>query len=100
MHKNANGNLITPDFIEDGGYFQDGTTKEMIGLVDADREYWIPDTTKDTPAGVLSQLTRAELDARMQALGMSDAEGNPLDEAGITAAISAWCDDKGVEADE
>lgn len=100
MHRTETGNLVTPPWIEDGGHFKNPTTNEMVGIVDADREYWIPDTDKEGTPGTLKQLTRAELDARMQILGMVDENGDPLDEAGITAAVTAWCDGKGVEADE
>lgn len=42
MHRNSEGNLITPYFISDGGYFPVGN--EYVGVTVDDDEVYIPET--------------------------------------------------------
>jgi hypothetical protein len=98
MHKIGVGNMMTPDFIEDGGYFRNPSDNSLIGLVDNDREYWIPDTNKDVPAGTLTEYTTAELVARMQGIGMNKEDGTPMTDGEISTYVTNWCNAKGVEA--
>ena len=56
MHK-FQGNLVHPDWIEDGGYFWNGKT--YIGIIDDDesRLYYVPDT--------LTEMLKSELKTRV-----------------------------------
>ena len=65
MHKNLEGNLCTPYFIEDGGHFITGN--EMIGLTYDDSEVYVPET--------LTILTSEELVTHVKSLNMSDEKG-------------------------
>lgn len=62
MHKTKEG-IQTPEWVEDGDYFYHPETKTYCMIVDADRNYYIPDT--------LTELSKADLIARVQ-------EINPL----------------------
>ena len=66
MHKNNDGNNITPLFIDNGGYFPDNNT--LIGVTYDDSEIYIPET--------LTVLTKAELITFVKGLSFDDAEGN------------------------
>lgn len=101
LHPNGLGGMITPTFIQDGGYFPDvGASEDMIGLVDNDRKYYMPNTNKDTPAGELVEYTRAELITYCQTdipTQFTKIDGTPLTNDEIGVYITAWCDEKNVE---
>ena len=45
LHGNPNGKgMVTPGFIQNGGYYHNPDDHTMLGFVDDPAEYWIPDT--------------------------------------------------------
>ena len=85
MHKNGNGNLITPYFIEDGGHFiKEG---EMVGLTYDDTEVYVPET--------LTVLTNEELVTHVKSLTMSGEEGILSDDDKETMA-DQWLSQRGI----
>jgi len=72
LHRNERGNLTTPSWMSDGGYYQNPADKSMIGFVpvESEREWYVPDS-----ALVLSQ---SEFVAR----GMAMHSANPFQKMG------------------
>lgn len=61
LHGNPNGKgMITPGFIQNGGYYRNPDDHTMLGFVDDPAEYYLPDT--------LVYLTLAEAKARQLAI--------------------------------
>ena len=89
------GNLKTPYFIDDGGYFPDGT--KFIGIVNENTECYVPVTSKEDASVDLTELTRAELVTKVQNKGMNDVEGNPRTSEEIETHVNSWCDNRNVE---
>ena len=98
MHRTGRGRgMKAPDWIEDGGYFIDPDTHEMIGWSadEADREYYIPDT--------VTEYTQAELIAYVQdihsryPMSNVDDEGNEitLTDAEVATLVTNWCNARG-----
>lgn len=98
MHRTGRGRgMKAPDWIEDGGYFIDPDTHEMIGYSadEADREYYIPDT--------VTEYTEAELIAYVQGIhsrypmSNMDNEGNitNLTDEEVATLVTNWCNSRG-----
>ena len=97
MHRVGRGrSMKAPDWIEDGGYFHDPDTKTFIGWSadEADREYYIPDT--------VTELTRDELVARVQAKGMNKIDPEdptaapvPMTDAEVADYVDTWLSMRG-----
>ena len=61
LHGNPAGKgMITPGFIQNGGYYRNPDDHTMLGFVDDPAEYYLPDT--------LVYLTQAEAKARQLAI--------------------------------
>ena len=60
LHKVGKRALQAPHWVEDGGYWQSPFDNTMIGWVDSDRDYWVPDT--------VVTLTREEFITRAMAI--------------------------------
>ena len=61
LHGNPNGKgMITPGFIQNGGYYRNPDDHTMLGFVDDPAEYYLPDT--------LVFYTLAEAKARQLAI--------------------------------
>lgn len=84
LHMTAKG-MMTPPWVEDGGYFGNSSTNEFIGWTpdEANREYYVPDT--------VTTLTKAELKTHVRGLGLQDEDGNALTDAECDAKVDAWC---------
>ena len=65
MHRNSDGNLIVPYFIEDPGYFQSPDNFTFVGWSPNVHKYKIPDA-------VIRILTLAALKTRLQAIHASN----------------------------
>lgn len=83
LHMTAKG-MMTPPWVEDGGYFGDSSTNEYIGWTpdEANREYYVPDT--------VTTLTVAELKTHVRGLGLTDEDGNALTDSECDAQVDAW----------
>jgi|5B_taG_2_1085324.scaffolds.fasta_scaffold04267_2 hypothetical protein len=91
MHMTAGG-MRTPEWIEDGGYFQDDATNTKIGWSpdEADREYYVPDT--------VTTMTPTELNTRVLAMhaankfqkSADDGTMSNMTNAEVTAMVNAW----------
>jgi len=98
MHRTGRGrSMKAPDWIEDGGYFSDPDTHEMIGWSadEADREYYIPDT--------VTEYTQAELITYVQGIHSRYPMHNMADDGTVTNMTDAevatyvtnWCNARG-----
>ena len=78
--------MVTPYWVENGGYFQDPDNFTMVGVSPAVHEYKIPDS--------VTTLTAAELDARVLSIHsrhpMTDTEGNALTNSKVSETVSSW----------
>ena len=91
MHMTAGG-MRTPEWVEDGGYFQDTATNTMVGWSpdEADREYYVPDT--------VTTMTEAELKTKLLAMHSanpfqkSDGDGTMSDmtNAEVNTMAADW----------
>ena len=77
MERTDNG-LRTPQWIEDGGYFQKGRTFIGWSTDEIYRDYFIPDSVRE--------LTQAELVKRAKSLGLTKMDDNTHEEIALTDA--------------
>ena len=100
LHRNDRGNLTTPSWMSDGGYYQNPADKSMVGFVpvESEREWYVPDS-----ALVLSQ---SEFVARGMAMhsatpfqNMSDGgmDMTPMTDAQATQMLTAFYQSKVAE---
>ncbi len=87
LHGNPNGKgMVTPGFIQNGGYYSNPDDHTMLGFVDDPAEYYLPDT--------LETKTLAEAKTRQLAIHakypMSDIDGEELTDAEVEADMDAW----------
>ena len=86
MNKNERGKLITPTFIENGGYFQDPDTKVMVGITSDSTECYIPNTVK--------QLSYYQLEKRILDLHSrypyKDMNDVILTETEVISMVNNW----------
>lgn len=87
MHRNEQRQLITPTFVDDGGYFENPADGTFIGWIGEPRAHYVPDT--------VVVLTEEALRGRLVAIHGTrpyrDREtGEPLDEAGVCDLATAW----------
>ena len=83
--------MKTPDFVTDGGFWNNPDDFTLIGIVPDGVEYYVPDT--------VTTYTLAELQARQRAIhakhpmkvdGSPDTEDMTVDE--VNAAVKEWWD--------
>ena len=89
MHRTGRGkSMKAPEWIEDGGYFYNPVTHELIGWSPDlnDRKYYIPDTVET--------YTLAELVTYVQGMHanqpMTDPDGNSLTDAEVETLVNDW----------
>ena len=91
LHPIPRGGMKIPEFVTDGGYWQNPDDFTLIGTVPSGVEYYVPDT--------VTTYTLAELQARQRAIhakypmkvnGERDADEMTDDQ--VNAAIEAWVD--------
>jgi hypothetical protein len=80
------GGMRCPDWVEDGGYFQNPDDFSLIGWSRDDAEWYTPDT--------VVTLTAVQLEDRQVALHakypMKNEEGVELTEAEVRAMVQSW----------
>ena len=100
LHRNDHGNLRTPSWMSDGGYYQNPADNSMVGFVpvESEREWYVPDS-----ALVLSQ---SEFVARgmamhsatpFQNMGDDDTSMTPMTDAQATEMLTAFYQSKVAE---
>ena len=100
LHRNERGNLTTPSWMSDGGYYQNPADKTMVGFVpvEGEREWYVPDS-----ALVLSQ---SEFVARgmamhsvnkFQKMGENGMDMTPMTDAQATSMLTAFYQSKVAE---
>tara|TARA_R110000796_G_scaffold165310_1_gene282108 strand:- start:260 stop:559 length:300 start_codon:yes stop_codon:yes gene_type:complete len=84
------GGMKTPDFVTDGGYWNNPDDYTLIGTVPDGVEYYVPDT--------VTTYTLAELQARQRAIHakypmiVSPEDDTEMNDTQVNAAIKAWVD--------
>tara|TARA_R110000850_G_scaffold57825_7_gene134926 strand:- start:1439 stop:1741 length:303 start_codon:yes stop_codon:yes gene_type:complete len=91
LHPIPRGGMRIPDFVTDGGYWQNPDDFTLIGTVPDGVEYYVPDT--------VTTYTLAELQARQRAIHAiypmkvdGVPEGDDMNDTQVDAAIKAWVD--------
>jgi hypothetical protein len=94
LHKVGKNALRAPEWVDDGGYWQNPADNTMVGWVpaEADREYYVPDT--------VSELTRDQFITRLTTMHAANAfsqpseGGEPTDmtEAEVQTMAGDWYD--------
>tara|TARA_R110000822_G_scaffold156449_5_gene296204 strand:+ start:124 stop:426 length:303 start_codon:yes stop_codon:yes gene_type:complete len=91
LHPIPRGGMRIPDFVTDGGYWQNPDDFTLIGTVPDGVEYYVPDT--------VTTYTLAELQARQRAIHAiypmkvdGVPEGDDMNDTQVNAAIKAWVD--------
>ena len=91
LHGNPNGKgMVTPGFIQNGGYYHNPDDYTMLGFVDDPAEYWIPDTVDyKTLAEAKTRQLAIHAKYPMQKL---EAAGDPeeMTNEDVEAAMDAW----------
>lgn len=88
LHKVGKRAKQAPHWVEDGGYWQSPLDNTMVGWVDSDRDYWVPDT--------VVTLTREEFITRAMAIHaqypLATLSDEPDDSDGVMSddSASAW----------
>ena len=90
LHPIPRGGMKIPDFVTDGGYWQNPDDFTLIGTVPSGVEYYVPDT--------VTTYTLAELQARQRAIHAKypmkkepDRDENMTDDE-VNAVVKAWVD--------
>ena len=98
LHRNEKGNLTTPSWMSDGGYYQNPTDKTMIGFVpsESERDWYVPDSAVS--------LSEAEFISRGMALHavntfqkMDDMDMSPMTDAEATTMLRTFYQSKVAE---
>lgn len=76
MMQRTDGGLITPNWVEDGGYFQKGKTFIGWGVEGAFRQYFMPEAVRE--------LTQLELVERVKSLGLTKVDDSTHEEIALT----------------
>lgn len=99
LHKVGKRARQAPHWIEDGGHWHSPFDNTMVGWVDSDRDYWVPDT--------VVTLTREEFIARAMAIHAQypmhhpeadpvhddvDGEPSPMSDDSASAWAGHWYD--------
>jgi hypothetical protein len=95
MHRNERGNLITPHFISDGGYFPHNN--RYIGIIDDESEYYVPKTKKDSIYSDLEEFDDKEFEDLIISLDFFNEDGVPLTELEKINIATNWLTEKGIE---
>lgn len=91
LHPIPQGGMKIPDFVIDGGYWQNPDDYTLIGTVPDGVEYYVPDT--------LTTYTLAELQARQRAIHAiypmkvgPAIDADDMTDDQVNAAVKAWVD--------
>ena len=93
LHMTAKG-MMTPPWVEDGGYFGDPDTHEMIGWSadEADRQYYIPDTvTEYTQAELIAYVQDIHSRYPMTKLADDGLTFTNMTDAEVATYVTNWC---------
>lgn len=95
MHRTGlKRSMKAPDWIEDGGYFSDPDTHEMIGWSadEADRQYYIPDTvTEYTQAELIAYVQDIHSRYPMTKLADDGLTFTNMTDAEVATYVTNWC---------
>ena len=92
LHPIPQGGMKVPDFVTDGGYWNNPDDFTLIGTVPDGVEYYVPET--------VTTYTLAELQARQRAIHaiypmkVSPNDDTEMNDTQVDAAIKAWVDDR------
>ena len=92
LHRNEKGNLVTPSWMSDGGYYQNPADNSLIGFVPSEneRKWFVPDSVKT--------LTQAEFVARGNALHTANkfrkADMKEMTAAEVTSMLNSFYQSK------
>ena len=91
LHPIPRGGMKIPDFVTDGGNWQNPDDFTLIGTVPSGVEYYVPDT--------VTTYTLAELQARQRAIHAQypmkvsgNLDADDMNDDQVNAAIEAWVD--------
>ena len=83
--------MITPGFVENGGYFMNPDDHTMVGFVPDPCEYWIPDTVDyKTLADVKARQLAIHAKYPMQKKNEEDNTEENMTDAEVETVIDEW----------
>ena len=89
LHRNDRGNLTTPSWMSDGGYYQ-AADKSMIGFVpvESEREWFVPDSvTKLTEAQFITRGMALHAASPFQKMSADGIQMNPMNNNEATKVL-------------
>ena len=83
--------MITPGFVENGGYFMNPDDYTMVGFVPDPCEYWIPDTVDyKTLADVKARQLAIHAKYPMEKLNETTHNSEVMTDAEVETTIDDW----------
>jgi hypothetical protein len=87
----SNGGMCVPDFVTDGGHWNNPDDNTLIGTVPSGVEYYVPDT--------VTTYTLEELQARQRAIHAKypmkvggNLDSDDMNDDQVNAVVKAWVD--------
>lgn len=86
MHRNDLKQLVTPSFVDDGGYFQNPADGTYVGWIAEPVQHHVPDT--------IATLTAEQLEERLLALPFRGFDGGAMSADDIRGITRRWLADR------
>ena len=92
LHPSDTGHgMITPGFVENGGYYTNPDDHTMIGFVPDPCEYWIPDTVNfKTLADIKTRQLAIHAKYPMQKRNEEDMTEEDMTDAEVETDVDNW----------
>ena len=100
LHRNEKGNLTTPSWMSDGGYYQSPTDKTMIGFVpsESERDWYVPDSAVSlSEAEFISRGMALHASNKFQKMGADGISMSPMTDAEATTMLRTFYQSKVAE---
>lgn len=82
MHRNDLRQLVTPSFVDDGGYFHNSADGTYVGWINEPAEHHVPDT--------VAVLTAEQLEDRLLARPVRGFDGSEMSAEDVRGIARRW----------
>ena len=99
LHRNEKGNLTTPSWMSDGGYYQ-AANKSMVGFVpsESEREWYVPDSAVSlSEAEFITRGMAMHSVNKFQKMGADGVSMSPMTNAEATTMLRNFYQSKVAE---
>ena len=99
LHRNDRGNLTTPSWMSDGGYYQ-AADKSMVGFVpvESERDWYVPDSAvKLTEAQFITRGMALHASSSFQKMGTDGVSMTPMNNTEATTMLRNFYQSKVAE---